>query len=127
MVDLASQVSQNIAMVTEVLHTQRDFKEILLRLLNGKSSVGGASPDVADVPDPCNATSEKEEPHVNILPPEEPVVVAPVSVEPWASWMSAETVLLTPNTRNNLRLHRGPLGDMQAVSTDISIGRNSGL
>ncbi|KAG0596869.1 hypothetical protein M758_UG290800 [Ceratodon purpureus] len=34
--------------------------------------------------------------------------------------MSTETVLLTPNTRNNLRPRPGPLADMQAVSTDIS-------
>ncbi|KAG0596126.1 hypothetical protein M758_UG226500 [Ceratodon purpureus] len=113
-VDLASEV-------TEVLHTQRDFKDILLRILNSNSTA-----EVSPSPTPV----------VNQVPITDPIVEVPTRSEslsravPEAAhqeahgqqplWMSEETVLLTPNTRNNLRPRQSAQQDLQAVSTDIS-------
>ena len=120
MVDLASQVTQNIAMVEEVLHTQRDFKEILLRLLNSNEgnvstqvdpapiSTGNCIP-VASLPSPVPSSPEE---------PQDPIDIT--AVEAQHSWMSADTVLLTPNTRNDMRPRSARDPSMHAVSTDVS-------
>ena len=120
--DLASQLTQNFAMVEEVLHTQRDFKDILMRLVNSTAT-----------PAPTNAVHLTEA----TPPPSNNGVAAsalpgnPINLEDnegqdlpahssQPSWMSAETVLLTPNTRNTLGPHRAGRADMVAVSTDVS-------
>ncbi|KAG0621730.1 hypothetical protein M758_3G044300 [Ceratodon purpureus] len=107
-VDLASQVTQNLAMVEEVLHTQRDFKGILMQLLNASTcvetaernaSMGGGGRTVSPSLDKAPSESLPQRPVSNNPNDED-------AQQP--SWMSAETVLLTPNTR------------MAAVSTDVS-------
>ena len=68
-VDLASQVTQNLAMVTEVVHTQRDFKDILLRLLNGNSNPDFAEKVVSDAPPPPTEPVSLEPPLSPLLSP----------------------------------------------------------
>ena len=118
--DLASQVTQNIAMVTEVLDTQRDFKDMLLRLLNANSNSSPTPAIVNDAPPPDTETALNDPFPTPTARMNTPVAAAGGLVDPAPSWMSAETVLLTPNTRNNLGPRSRRIEDMQAVSTDIS-------
>lgn len=119
-VDLASQVSKNIAMVTEVLHTQRDFKDMLLRLLNSSSNRNRSpSESPPEVEPPIAPILEERAIHAG--PAEDaPVAAGGVPVDTQPSSMSEDTVLLTPNTRNNLRPVHTRLHEMQVVSTNIS-------
>ncbi|KAG0589266.1 hypothetical protein KC19_1G008400 [Ceratodon purpureus] len=119
-VDLASQVTQNLAMVEEVLHTQRDFKGILMQLLNASTcvetaernaSMGGGGRTVS--PSLDKAPSESLPQRLVSNNPNDEDAQQP-------SWMSAETVLLTPNTRNTLRPRSARDIGMAAVSTDVS-------
>ncbi|KAG0573165.1 hypothetical protein KC19_VG153900 [Ceratodon purpureus] len=107
-------------MVKEVLHTQRDFKNILMQLLNNStcndtaprivSNNAYASTEAAlqDLP-PC--------PTVERIPP---VTDLNARDEPRPSWMSADTVILSPNTRNTLRPRSAHYARTGAVSRDVS-------
>ncbi|KAG0595342.1 hypothetical protein M758_UG159000 [Ceratodon purpureus] len=103
-VDLSSQVTRNIAMVEQVLDTQRDFKVILMRLLSASTCsnlVPASNPVVVD--DQSLPPSTETAPAPSI--PEDPVIAVPtVEEDRLPSWMSAETVVLTPNTHNRLSL-----------------------
>ncbi|KAG0588034.1 hypothetical protein KC19_2G210300 [Ceratodon purpureus] len=119
-VDLASQVTQNLAMVTEVLHTQRDFKDILLRLVNSSSGTDGSPSQSPVLNEALADPSLDERTRSQSLATEVPEAVPEPARDHQPSWMSEETVLLTPNTRNNLRPIKSRNQDMEAVSTDIS-------
>ena len=103
--DLATKLTQNFAMVEEVLHTQRDFKDILLRLVNSNAPTAPLETNGMTLQDPPNAINAAN----TSLPvgDQQPLAYGDQSPVPAASsqpsWMSADTVLLTPNTRDNFR------------------------
>ncbi|KAG0573148.1 hypothetical protein KC19_VG152500 [Ceratodon purpureus] len=109
-------------MVAEVLDTQRDFKNILLQLVNSTTrdtTIGVKDISVEETP-PLANVAEATLPIGNESIPvsDDPVPGAAASPQP--SWMSADTVLLTPNTRNSFRPSHHGRADLVAVSADVS-------
>ncbi|KAG0597110.1 hypothetical protein M758_UG311700 [Ceratodon purpureus] len=108
-------------MVEEVLHTQRDFKDILLRLVNSSPSTTPAVlHDSTMLERPTLVNVHTASVPVSNIPTtaNQPAPVPAASAQP--SWMSAETVLLTLNTKNIFRPLRAGRDDMIAVSADVS-------
>ena len=111
-VDLASQVTQNLAMV--------DFKDILMQLLNASTCIDRApSRTSMGAGDPTKTPLQERAPS-EPLRQCPPLINPNVQEEPQPSWMSAETVLLTPNTRNTLRPRSTHDIGMAAISTNVS-------
>ncbi|KAG0624622.1 hypothetical protein M758_3G261800 [Ceratodon purpureus] len=109
-------------MVEEVLHTQRDFKDILLRLVNAQTNLAPAQHTevrVEDTPTPVTAV-EDSLPVTDMTVPCYDVQAPLRQASPQPSWVSADTVLLTPNTRNSFRPLRDGTREMVAVSADVS-------